>query len=315
VTTPAVIACRRTIARHSRSFALASRLLSPGRRDEAAVIYSWCRRADDAVDLAPASGRAAALVRLRRELEQVSRGEPTGDLVLDAFADVLRIRRIPRAYPEELLAGMEMDVEGHRYRTMEDLLRYAFRVAGTVGLMMCHVMGVRDEAALSNAAHMGIAMQLTNICRDVEEDWDRGRLYVPDALLEDCGAPRLRDRLGGPFPRDAVAPMARAVGRLLDDADRYYTSGDRGLQALPARSALAVKAARLIYAAIGDRVRAAGCDVSAGRQVVPTRDKLVLVARAVTDVAARAARPPLWPRPARVPGRTLEFPRDVLPVA
>src|SRR5690606_15809209 len=141
-------------------------------------------------------------------------------------------------------------------RTLRELSRYCYRVAGVVGLMMCNVMGVKDEAALDNAVHLGMAMQLTNICRDVAEDWERGRLYLPADLLADCGAPDLARELGGAFPERAVAPVARVLRVLLTHADRLYRSGDRGLAALPWRSALAVRTARRVYAAIGERVAA-----------------------------------------------------------
>src|SRR5690606_24146896 len=105
----------------------------------------------------------------------------------DGFAAIMRERGIPRRYPAELLAGLAMDAAGHRYEDAADLRLYCFRVAGVVGLMMSHVMGLADERALADAARLGIAMQLTNICRDVREDWARGRLYLPRALLERAG--------------------------------------------------------------------------------------------------------------------------------
>jgi phytoene synthase len=161
---------------------------------------------------------------------------------------------------------------------------------------------------------MGIAMQLTNVCRDVLEDWGMGRLYVPAELLAECGAPGLVERLGGPFPREAVAPMAAAVRRLLREAERYYASGDRGLPALPWRTALAVRVARDVYSDIGRRVERAGCDVTAGRAIVPGRRKRALVAgaflRALAGLPARALRPP----GADGAPRVLRFPDDVLPV-
>lgn len=315
----AIALCRRTIAAHSKSFALASRVLPPRCRDQAAVVYTWCRHADDAIDLAPRGAQAAALARLRAELDSVYAGERQRDVVLAAFQQVVQRCRIPRAYPAELLAGMEMDVIGQRYDTMDTLLRYCFRVAGTVGLMMSHVMGVRDDRALRNAAHLGLAMQLTNICRDVLEDWDMGRLYVPADLCAACGMPDLGARLGGRFPGTARAPMARAVEHLLGEAEQYYRSGDRGLMALPWRCAFGVRAARLVYAAIGACIARRGHDVLAGRAVVPTWHKLLLVARAglmsAGELPARAALalPPGASMP-RIPRQSIAFPHGVLPI-
>jgi len=286
----ALATCRTSIARHSRSFTFASRLL-PGRvRDETAVVYAWCRRADDAVDRAGPAQAARALDGLQTDLDAIYAGTAPGhDDVGRAFAAVVRARAIPQRYPAELLAGMRMDVDGVRYATLDDLLGYCFRAAGTVGLMMSHVMGVRDHGALEHAADLGIAMQLTNICRDVAEDWGMGRLYLPGDMLAAEGAPALADALGGAFPQQARRPVARVVRRLLIRADDYYRSGDIGMRALSPRCALAVRTARLVYAAIGDRLAAQRCDPLAGRAVVPGHTKLGLAARA-TAAQLRALR-------------------------
>ena len=306
---PAVVA-RATIAHHSKSFALASALLGPRLRDQTAIVYTWCRRADDAVDLAPAGpAQQAALVRISAELDDVYAGR-AGDPVLAAFTDVVRARAIPRHYPDELLAGMAMDVAGTDYATLDDLRRYCWRVAGVVGLMMSHVFGVATDAALPRAAHLGIAMQLTNICRDVAEDWTRGRLYLPDDLLAGHGAGGLHRELGGPLPASALPAIARVVAELLAVADRHYASGDRGVAALPWRAALAVRSARNVYAAIGTRIARADHDVTAGRAIVSRNRKLAAVAGAAGRIALsapiRAARA-VGGRAARVPTITLEL--------
>lgn len=285
-----------SIRRHSRSFSLASRLLPPEARLRAVAVYAWCRRADDAVDLAGPETRRDAIERLGAEVRAVYGGEPIDDPVLALFQRTVWERRIPVEYPLDLLAGMEMDARGQRYDTMEQLLEYCYYVAGCVGLMMCHVMGVAAERALRNAAHLGMAMQLTNICRDVAEDWGRGRLYLPDDLLGRCGAPGLAERLGAPFPDEARVPAGRAIARLLDEADGYYASGDQGLGALSWRCALSIRAARLVYSAIGERIRRAGCDPLAGRAIVPPVAKLALVLRAMAASAVDAPRRLSGPR-------------------
>jgi phytoene synthase len=187
-------------------------------------------------------------------------------------------------------------------------------VAGVVGLMMCHVLRIEDDRALRHAAHLGIALQLTNICRDIAEDWQLGRLYVPESVLSDAGASQLRSELGGPLPHAAQAPLSRAVERLLALADSFYRSADRGLAALPWRGAFAVRTARLVYARIGGRLRARRHDVLAGRVVVPGYEKLAML--------ARSAGISLWELRARrahtrhsLPERVLSFPHDVLPLA
>ena len=278
----ALALCRSSIALHSKSFSLASRLLGSDGRDDAAVVYAWCRRADDAIDLAPPAEQARAVVRLGRELETIYEGEAQPEPILAAFQMVARRHQIPRAYPSELLAGMAMDAEGKAYGSYTELLSYCFRVAGTVGLMMSHVMGVRHPSALKHAAHLGMAMQLTNICRDVGEDWRRGRLYLPDDLLAAAGAPDLRSRLGSAWPAGVSSAVANVTRDLLRRAEVLYASGDRGIPLLSFRSAWSVRTARLVYADIGRVILARGADPSAPRAVVSTPRKLRLLLRALT---------------------------------
>lgn len=305
---PAQVA-RATIDHHSKSFALASRLLGRRLRDQTVVVYTWCRRADDAIDEhARGDGDAGteAMARLRRELASAYAGTAS-DPVLAAFGEVARARAIPRHYPDELLAGMALDAADTRYATVDDVVRYGWHVAGTVGLMMAHVFGVTDDDALVHAAHLGIAMQLTNICRDVGEDWTRGRLYLPDDLLAHHGARGLAGDLGGPLPGSAIQPIACTVADLLALADRYYRSGDRGVRRLPWRAAAAVLAARRIYAAIGTRLARTGHDATAGRAVVSSHVKLGLVAGALAQLAVSVPARVRSRHPARVPTRTLRF--------
>jgi phytoene synthase len=284
---PAAHLAHEVIAHHSKSFALASRLLPKDSRDDAVVLYAWCRRADDAVDGAPADH--AVLARLSEELGAVYDGSAS-DPLLAAFGHVARSRGIPASYPRELLAGMAMDVSDARYATIDELVAYAWRVAGVVGLMMSHVLGLDDEDALVAAAHLGIAMQLTNVCRDVVEDWERERLYIPDDVLRRHGARGLAQRLGGPLPRDAHSAIRGAVGELLVLADRYYRSADRGLIALPWRAAFAIRSARQIYAAIGTEIARRDHDVIRGRAVVSRTRKLAHVASAAIRTSASGPR-------------------------
>jgi 15-cis-phytoene synthase len=268
---------RQILAHHSKSFSLAGRLLPAWCRDDAAVLYAWCRRCDDAVDLqADPVASARAVQRLRAELDDVAAGTPQTDAVLAGFQDVARRHAIPLRHAHELVDGMAMDIGPVRYRTMDELLVYCYRVAGTVGLMMAHIMKVRDPAVLWRAADLGIAMQLTNICRDVAEDARRGRVYLPEELLDVRG------------DADPHRRAATAVKDLLRRADVFYRSGDQGLAWLPLRCALAIRAARLIYADIGRQIARVGFDVRAGRAVVSRGRKLWLVLRAALRTLAGA---------------------------
>lgn len=306
--------CRANLARHSKSFAFAARFLPRESADRAASLYAWCRRADDAVDGVPRARQRAAIGRLRAELERVYAGEELADPRARAFQRVVAACSIPREYPHELLRGMEMDASGARYESFDELLVYCHRVAGVVGLMMAQVLGARRRGALIHAAHLGIAMQLTNVARDVREDWGLGRLYLPERWLAEAGAPRLRERLGEPFPEAARAATVRVVSRLLREAERFYRSGDRGLADLPWRAALGVRTARLVYAAIGARVEARGIEA---RAFVPLRSKLALALRAMlASLAELPGRAALQDRGSEAPARVFEpplrFPEDVL---
>lgn len=298
------------IARHSRSFSLASRLLEAPQRGRVATLYAWCRRADDAIDCGPPEELPSRLAALRAELTSVYAGHEQSLPLLGAVQRIFFETGVPVEYPRALLDGMEMDVTGTAYATLGELHGYCYRVAGVVGLMLCHVLGVSSERALRHAAHLGMAMQLTNVCRDVAEDWERGRLYVPDELIGVHGRP-LRHRLGTPLPEWAGPVLAVAVRRLLDEADELYRSADAGMRYLPLRARFAVRVARHIYAEIGAELRARGCDVFAGRAVVGGRRKATLIVRSVFGTLREL---PTSLRFRAFPVSTrLGFPEDVLP--
>lgn len=295
-----------SIRRHSKSFSLASQLLPAAARRDAHALYAYCRRADDLIDLAPAGGALQALERLQRELVDVYAGGSLTEPALRAFQRVVFEREIPRSYPDALLRGFELDARGTTYATLFDLHHYGWCVAGSVGAMMCHVLGVRREQAVRRGAQLGMGMQLTNICRDFSEDWARGRLYVPAELLASFEPPQ-----GWPPPPHTLRLLASAVEQLLREAELFYRAGDAGLPDLEPRARLAVATARHVYSSIGDCVRARRCDVSRGRAVVPLHRKLWCVARAA--FVAACSRDPNGGR-GSVPRAVLRFPDDVLPI-
>lgn len=303
---------RDTIQQHSKSFAFASALIPREARHPVEVLYTWCRRADDAVDLARPEERDAALERLEHELDQIYSGLPSDDALVQAMQAVVTHYAIPRDYPEELLQGMAMDARGTQYNDIDTLLLYCYRVAGTVGLMMSHVLGVRDPEALQQAVHLGIAMQLTNICRDVHEDWEIRRIYVPQTLLARHGGSSLCRTLDQPLSMQFRPALALSVQELLNLADAYYTSADGGMRSLSWRAALSVRAARYIYADIGRVVRQRECNVFAGRAVVSKGRKVLLALKAlgecIIELPYRAVH---RFEPAPLPG-PLRFPADVL---
>jgi phytoene synthase len=276
--------CRGWIKVHSKSFYLSSLLLPARVRESAWALYAFCRRADDAVD--EEIGRAEALRRvesLRRRLNAVYRGVALDHPIDRAFAQVVACYEIQRALPEALLLGMEMDARNTRYETDDDLLLYCFRVAATVGLMMTKIMGPSAAIAYLRAADLGVAMQLTNIARDVGEDARRGRVYLPAALCEE-----LRIDVAGLARADsASAEVRQAVKQLLLRAKSHYLAADLGVPLLPPRCRLAIASSRFIYSEIGTALAQLGYDSVKTRAYVPLRRKVLLVAHAFSTLWSR----------------------------
>jgi phytoene synthase len=256
-----VVASREVLAQNSRSFSWASWFLPADRRDDASVVYALCRLIDDIADESDGADKARVeLSLLRQELEGVGDARP----IVAAFLDVVDRRNMDVLYALELIAGVESDLGKVCFRSDRDLLRYCYRVAGTVGLMMCAVLGVDDPAAFPHAIDLGVAMQLTNICRDVLEDAERGRVYLPAKRLRKVGVDP-NSLLDGTADAQKVSAV---VCDLLALAERYYHSADGGMAHIPARSRLAIVVASRIYRAIGVQLRLNGGDALAGRTIV-----------------------------------------------
>jgi phytoene synthase len=281
-------ACREALANGSKSFALASRLLPERVRDPATALYAFCREADDLVD---EGGGAPEVEALRGRLTRIARGEPEDRLVDRALAYVVLDHDLPIALVDALIDGFAWDAENRRYPTIEALHDYGARVAAAVGAAMTVLMGPRDPDTLARACDLGVAMQLTNIARDVGEDAQRGRVYLPlDWLAEEGIDP---DAL---IARPTFTPaLGRVVERLLVEADRLYARADLGVPRLPSDCRAAVRAAARIYASIGDVIRERGGDSVSSRAVVSGWKKAAIAARAyvASDVVGDASAPPL----------------------
>jgi len=246
--------CREAIRHGSLSFHAASKLLPAKVRDPALALYAFCRLADDEVD--EGAYQAGAVFRLQERLDAAYAGRPRNAPEDRAFAAIVADFEMPRALPEALLEGLAWDAAERRYDTLSGVRDYSARVAGAVGAMMCVLMRVRDPHALARACDLGVAMQLTNIARDVGEDARMGRIYLPLDWLRDAGidpANFVRD----PLPTPEVS---RIVKRLLAEADRLYLRSEAGINLLPMQARTGIWAARLIYAGIGRSVRSHGYD-------------------------------------------------------
>ncbi|MBK1700643.1 phytoene/squalene synthase family protein [Thiococcus pfennigii] len=284
-------ACRATLRDGSRSFYAASFLLPQEVCDAAVALYAFCRVADDAVDLS--DERDAAVADLHERLEQIYAGRPRSIPADRAFAGVVRRYGIPRELPQALIEGFEWDAEGRRYEDLSGVYAYSARVAATVGAMMTLLMGGRSAEILSRACDLGVAMQLTNIARDVGEDARNGRIYLPLDWLREAGLDP-DAWLADPVFNEAVGA---AVQRLLQAADVLYERAGVGIAQLPRSCRAGIHAARFLYAEIGREVERQGLDSVSSRAVVPFTRKASLLTRILmaTAVPVRSAEvvPPL----------------------
>jgi len=294
--------CRWMIRKGSKSFSLAAKLFDSETRDAAFFLYGWCRYCDDQVDDA---GKTASQDELAKRIKALKEDTAAAfsfaeqrEPVFVALQYIVHRYGIPAHYALELIEGMAMDARGTRYNSLKELLLYCYRVAGTVGLMMSHVMGLRDESALKHAADLGIGMQLTNIARDIIEDAAMGRIYLPLSWLQEAQIPAAE--VAAPEYREKLAMLSL---RLLREADRYYRSGDAGLWYLSFRSACAVSAARQVYSEIGSLLLRKGARAWDQRIYVTGSLKLWVVIQGVLSllrsVPGRLSRP-WFPAPLRI---------------
>ena len=258
--------CRALLSHGSRSFYAASLLLPQPYRDAAVSLYAFCRIADDAIDLSECPH--AALVELEQRLDGIYHNSPWDHPADRTMARVVRQFGIPRGLLEALLEGFAWDCEERHYEDIAAVRAYGARVAGTVGVMMALLMGEREMKVLARAADLGVAMQLTNIARDVGEDAANGRLYLPLDWLHAAGID------GEAWLKDPhhCAELSRVLEQLLVEADELYARGEAGITCLPASCQPCVMTARLLYGEIGEEVRRRGHDSISGRAVVsPSR--------------------------------------------
>lgn len=266
-----------SIAVGSKSFSLASKIFPKDLRQDAEHVYFWCRYCDDQID---EGGDFKKLEYLRQSTLSIWQDASEFSAPpFEALAKVVLKRQIPSHYPLELLEGMRMDLLNTHYQTFTQLKLYCYRVASTVGLMMCHVMGLTRETALQEAADLGVAMQLTNIARDIKEDFELGRTYLPLEWLEDVGLDK--NNYMHPENRDK---LFKVVQRLIGMADSYYQKGLKGLDALNWRCAFTILCAAKIYREIGRQILTIGVKSVEKRVVVSKWRKYYLISEALIEM-------------------------------
>ncbi len=272
--------CQELTRRHSRTFFMASALLPADQRRAMRALYAFCRVSDDLVD-EHAAGGAARLHDWRRR--SLSSRPANGEPVVLAWAETRSRYAIPRQYAEQLLDGIGSDLSPARYQTFAELAQYCYAVASTVGLMSIHIVGYTGNEAIPYAVRLGVALQLTNILRDVAEDWRNGRLYLP---LEELAAFGLS---AADIDRGLVDDRWRSFMRFqIARARGLYAQALPGIALLHRGGRLAIGAAAELYREILNDIEAHDYDVFSRRAFVSDRKKLALL-------------PGIWQRSRRLP--------------
>jgi 15-cis-phytoene synthase len=295
---------RDSITRGSKSFAVASRLFDRKTRERVWLLYAWCRKCDDMADgqdhggaMALVEDPQARLATIRDLTALALAGEATGEPAFDALGIVARECGLTQNMADAVIDGFALDAADWHPRSEGDLYLYCYHVAGAVGVMMAVVMSVAadDRETLDRACDLGLAFQLANIARDIEEDDAAGRCYLPDdwqAQMDICPGELMR-----PHNRTKLALMARW---LTDEAGQYEASARVGAARLPFRARWAVLAAAGIYGDIARKVRAAGEHAWDHRIYTSKREKLAWVIKAYCQAARSpkytADREGLWTR-------------------
>ena len=268
--------CRQVTRREARNFYFAFLTLPTRQRRAIYVAYTFCRYCDDSVDAegTPAE-KLARLDDLRRQLDDAYSGRGTAPLFI-GLADVASTYSIPQEYFEEVLNGVESDLVKTRYADFEELRRYCYQVASVVGLICVQIFGYRGgEEAREGAVDLGLAMQLTNICRDVREDWEFGRVYLPQDELTRFGVSEQDIACG-----NVTAGFQELMQHQIARAREYFEHGRGLLPHLPRRSRACPAALGLIYSRVLDRIEKRGYDVFTERVSLSKGEKLRLMARA-----------------------------------
>lgn len=263
--TAAYRSCEEITRQHSKSFYFSSQLLPANKRAAVRALYALCRTSDDIVDL-PQDDPACALARWVALVR--SQQPQANNPVLVAWSDTRQRNAIPQALVDELLAGIAMDLSIHRYASFNDLWLYCYRVASVVGLLAMQIVG-HGEGATPYAVKLGVALQLTNILRDIGEDARRGRIYLPEEDLWRFGVSE-GDLIAGRIDRRFIALMRYQIRR----TNRLYEEAWPGIALLHADSQLAIGAAAEVYRAILGAIEANGYDVFTRRASVPLHRKI-----------------------------------------
>ncbi len=272
------------LSQHGKSFRFAGMFLAREQLLLAARLYQFCRYVDDIGDLSPCVATAnRQLMDLRDALQKKDKHF---SFELDDFLQLQQALNLPTAWPVALIDGVIQDTEGLAINNCDDLLRYAFRVAGVVGLMMCPILNA-NQRGIAHAIDLGVGMQLTNIARDVMEDANIGRKYIPNSWT-----PMTASQIAIDEPANRPE-ISAAIKRLLALAERYYASGTMGLRFLPGRGRISIGIAARVYRQIGIALLENECAYWQGRTVVCTTKKFQIAMAVIARLVITSATDPI----------------------
>lgn len=259
---------------HAKTFYFASRFLPRNKRLAAYAVYAICRTSDDAVDT-PTALPAVSLAQVAANIESAYDGSPLRDPLLLAFRQTVQEYNIPKAYFDTLLDGMAMDLRKTRYRDFAELYDYCYKVAGVIGLIMLRIFGYESDEAKKYAVDLGVAMQLTNILRDIREDEERGRIYIPQEELE-----KFQISEEEIVNRVQSENWTRLLKFQIKRARAYYASSLHGIKLISdLGSRFVVLAMREIYGAILRVIERNDYDVFSQRAHVKGKEKAMMALR------------------------------------
>ena len=266
---------RALTARHAKSFYISARFLPPERRWGTYALYGFCRYADNLIDLPRQRTREQQLLEISHLADELDIAYQAGESehpILKPFVAVAARYGIPMEYPRDLLRGCEMDIRFTGYETFKDLYVFCYRVAGVVGLMMTHILGYTNDEAFVPAEKLGIAMQLTNILRDVQEDKNMGRIYLPRQELKACQVAE-----EDIFAERMSPNLASLIRSQVERAYEYYQEAERGIPMLDKSSQFAIYSASRIYRGILYKIERQGYNPFLGRAYLPLRQKMAIL--------------------------------------
>jgi phytoene synthase len=268
---------REITKQYAKTFYFASHFLDKEKRDASYALYALCRISDESVDGSSNEAGLQKLDQLQKLIDEVYSQCPLNDSLLYAFRSTVNKYGIPKLYFEELILGMRMDLQKSRYQNFSELYQYCYKVAGVIGLMILKIFGYSQKKAEDYAVSLGIAMQLTNILRDIKEDFSRGRIYLPQVDMREYGINE-RD-LDKTTVSDAFKELMQFQ---IKRARQYYSESEKGIRMIEdGRARFVALAMKEMYAGILGAIEKNNFDVLTRRAHVTTLGKIAILFKVI----------------------------------